>query len=209
MESSPFHFKEWGAPTGVKASALFNAGLTSGIYVLVLSNDEEHVGKTMDFPRCFMGHRRRRSDIVSVGFAPVVVEDLDRMERAVVSTREADGVLLRNLLLLARPLGSSRLDLLIGKQAQAVWLTADADYTELDVDPQRTVLAPRRLRSRNKLDQLMHYPQVDAVVAAVTAYIRAVIPFPDVGEGNVLGSNGHANYLAGPPESTIGHPQHP
>ena len=183
MESSPLHFKEWDAPTGVKASALFDAGLTSGIYVLVFANGEEYVGKTVNFPRRFMDHRRRWSDIVSVRFAPVIAEDLDRMERAVVSAREADGVLLRNLLLLSQPLGSSRLDVLIDKQAQAEWLTADEDYTGLRVDPQRIALARRRLRSRNKLDQLMCHPQGDAVVAAVAAYISAVIPSPDVGEG--------------------------
>lgn len=209
MESSPLHFKEWDAPTGVKASALFDAGLTSGIYVLVFVNGEEYVGKTVNFPRRFMDHRRRWSDIVSVRFAPVIAEDLDRMERAVVSAREADGVLLRNLLLLSQPLGSSRLDVLIDKQAQAEWLTADEDYTGLHVDPQRIALARRRLRSRNKLDQLMCHPQGDAVVATVAAYISAVIPSPDVGGGNVLDLDGHASHLEGPTESTVGHPQHP
>ncbi|WP_124106152.1 GIY-YIG nuclease family protein [Kocuria tytonicola] len=185
MNSAVLQFKEWDAPAGVSSSVLFDAGLMSGIYILGFANGEEYVGKTVNFPRRFTDHRRRWPDIVFVRFAPVLPENLDRMERAVVSEREAAGVILRNLLLLAQPLGPSRLDVLIDKQAQAEWLTAGADYQGLAVDPHRTRVARRRMRSRQNLDRLMRHPKAHQVISAVAAYVGKVIPSPDLGEGGL------------------------
>ena len=185
MDIALMHFKEWTTPAGVRASALFDEALTTGIYILEFANGEEYVGKTVNFPRRFTDHRRRWPDIVAVKFAPVLAEDLDQMERAVVAERQSRGAVLRNLLLLSQPLGPSRLDMVIDKQAQAEWLTADADYDGLTMPPQRSELARRRMRSRQKLDQLMRHPWGDEVISAVAGYVAAAIPSPDLGEGTL------------------------
>lgn len=183
MDIDSLHFRRWTTPHGTSASALFIEPLNCGIYLLEFANGEEYVGQTLHFHLRFSSHRRRWDDIRAISFAPVVPQDLDSAERAVIARRVQEGVRLRNLTLLSQPLGSSPLDLVIDKQVQAEWLTADMESGEIQLGQLRPLLARRRIASRQKFEQLRSHPLYEQVLLSVAFYVAMVIPWPDQTEG--------------------------
>ena len=183
VEMNSLRFRHWDTPPGFTSSALFQEHLPCGIYILVFADGEEYVGQTVNFPTRFSTHRRRWPDITAVRFAEVLHADLDASERTVIGQRTSAGVYLRNLTLLAQPLGSSALDLLVDREVQAAWLRANADDEPIGIDEPRTLIAERRIRSRARLDELRKHPQFDDVLESVATYVASVIPWPHETEG--------------------------
>ena len=183
MNLSGLRFRYWDTPGGVAPSALFHDELRAGVYVLGFVDGEEYVGQTVNFPSRFAAHRRRWPDIRTVRFAPVTVEGLDAAERSLIQQRVDSGKVLRNLTLLSQPTGASALDLVVDRQVQAAWLSADADSDDIDLDPHRLHLAERRLASRQRVDQLRGHPLFPLVRTSLAAYVQQVIPWPEETEG--------------------------
>lgn len=156
-----------------------------GIYVLHFANGEEYVGQTVNFASRFATHRRHKDDITSIRFAAVAQPDLSDVERRMINQLVAEGTRLRNLTLLSQPLGSSAFDLIVDKEYQAGWITAEAPDDSIVIAETRAPIAKRRRESRARLEELKRHPDYEHILDSVAFYVAAVIPWPDTSEGQL------------------------
>jgi hypothetical protein len=162
-------------------STVFSAGAPRcGIYVLHFADGYEYVGQARNVLTRFRTHVRSWAyPIVTLDFAPVPAERLDEMERQVVQVKEREGVKLRNSALVGLPMGDAAVDLLITRPQQEEWLDGvdpHADFTD------RCMAAESRDHTGKNFATLVAHPHYEVILNVLAAYIRQVIPAPDMTE---------------------------
>ncbi|WP_270407498.1 GIY-YIG nuclease family protein [Brachybacterium paraconglomeratum] len=150
-----------------------------GIYTLEFDDGERYVGQTIDLVSRLSSHRRRWNDIIAVSFVECGAEELNDLERAMISDAERQHVV-RNRAFTKMPGGSSELDFVVDVQQQAEWLEGVQPAYPLD---ERTRAAERRKRTRKKFVELSKHPDYPYALDDLTAYVNAVIPWPSVTGG--------------------------
>jgi hypothetical protein len=162
-------------------STVFPAGVSRcGIYVLHFADGYEYVGQARNVLTRFRTHVRSWAyPIVALDFAPIPVEELDETERRVIQAKEREGVKLRNSALVGLPMGDAAVDLLVTRPQQEEWLNGvdpDADFTD------RCTATDGRDRSERNFATLAAHPHYDVILDVLAAYVRQVIPAPDMTE---------------------------
>lgn len=176
----PLHQRRWNVSHDVAPSVYFGLDRKlCGIYTLEFADGERYVGQTVDLTSRLASHRRRWPDIVAVAFIECGREELDDLERSMITDSER-GFVLRNKMLTMMPGGDAPIDLVVDRQQQAEWLTGVQPAYPLD---ERTRAAERRRRTRPKADQLAAHPAFPLALRDLTAYIDGVIPWPSVTGG--------------------------
>lgn len=88
--------RRWEVANDVAPSVYFGLDRKlCGIYTLEFENGEHYVGQTIDLVSRLSSHRRRWDDIVAVSFVECGPEELDSLERAMISDAER-GHIVRN-----------------------------------------------------------------------------------------------------------------
>lgn len=152
-----------------------------GIYVLEFRDGELYVGQTVSLLARVATHARTwPGEIVAVRFAALETGDLDAAERDVVARLVQAGSRLRNVDLVALPLRSVALDVLVDPAVQAAWLNGESGPLSIG---DRGRVARQRKRTEANYRLLQARPEFDTTVAAVAAYLRVCIPWPHVTEG--------------------------
>lgn len=150
-----------------------------GVYTLHFANGERYVGQTVSLTNRLAAHLRRWHDIVSLDFIETSREQLNDLERRMITDTERDHVV-RNRALTNMPGGPVPLDLVVDVQQQKEWLNGVLDAYP---DDRRTKEADRRLRTQRKFEKLAALPQFNEVLADLTTYVSHVIPWPSVTAG--------------------------
>jgi hypothetical protein len=182
MPSPTLRFVRWELPPATSMSAVLPEDMSRrGIYVLEFSDGELYVGQTVSLLARVATHARTwPGEIVAVRFAAVESGDLDAAERDVVARLVQAGSRLRNVDLVALPLRSAALDVLVDPVVQAAWL--DGDTGPLSIGDRGRV-ARQRQRTEANFRCLQAHLEFGNTVAAVAAYLRVCIPWPHVTEG--------------------------
>lgn len=172
--------RRWEVDNAVAPSVYFGLDRKlCGIYTLEFAAGERYVGQTVDLASRLAAHRRRWDDIIAVSFIECGPEELNTLERTMITEAERSFVV-RNRAFTNMPGGEAELDLVVDVQEQAEWLSGVQPAYPLDA---RTLAAERRQRTRPKFEQLAaldHYPEV---LADLATYIHAVIPWPSTTGG--------------------------
>lgn len=173
-------FSRWETPVGTSLSALIGDIDRCGIYVLEFSDGELYVGQTVSLLSRFAHHRRHWPDeIRALRFAPVNPESLDRAERDVVARLAATGSRLRNVDLVALPLRSEALDVVVDPDIVASWLEETGALSIGD----RAVHAKQRRRTEPAYQILAAHEDFDGIVSGAAAYVQRCLPWPHRTEG--------------------------
>lgn len=182
MPSPTLRFVRWELPPATSMSAVLPEGFSRrGIYVLEFRDGELYVGQTVSLLARVATHARTwPGEIVAVRFAALETGDMDAAERDVVARLVQAGSRLRNVDLVALPLRSAALDVLVDPAVQAAWL--DGDTGPLSIGDRGRV-ARQRKRTEASYRLLQAHPEFDNTVAALAAYLRVCIPWPHVTEG--------------------------
>lgn len=180
--SLPLRFLRWELPAGVSLAALLPSSMSRcGIYVLEFSDGELYVGQTVSLLSRIASHYRKwPNDIVAVRFSATRRENLDQAERDVVAQLVAAGSRLRNIDLLALPLRSEALDMVVDPAVQAEWLAGESGALAIG---DRGQIAQQRRKTRPRYRKLSKHSEYQHVLAALTAYIRECVPWPHLTEG--------------------------
>lgn len=172
--------RRWEVSNDVAPSVYFGLDRRlCGIYTLEFAGGERYVGQTVDLASRLAAHRRRWDDIIAVSFVEGGPEDLNTLERTMITDAERSFVV-RNRAFTNMPGGEAELDLVVDVQEQAEWLSGVLPAYPVDA---RTMAAERRQRTRPKFEQLAaldHYPEL---LADLSTYIHAVIPWPSTTGG--------------------------
>ena len=172
--------RRWEVDNAVAPSVYFGLDRKlCGIYTLEFAAGERYVGQTVDLASRLAAHRRRWDDIIAVSFIECGPEELNTLERTMITEAERSFVV-RNRAFTNMPGGEAELDLVVDVQEQAEWLSGVQPAYPLDA---RTLAAERRQRTRPKFEQLAaldHYPEV---LSDLATYIHAVIPWPSTTGG--------------------------
>lgn len=172
--------RRWEVDNAVAPSVCFGLDRKlCGIYTLEFAAGERYVGQTVDLASRLAAHRRRWDDIIAVSFIECGPEELNTLERTMITEAERSFVV-RNRAFTNMPGGEAELDLVVDVQEQAEWLSGVQPAYPLDA---RTLAAERRQRTRPKFEQLAalgHFPEV---LADLSTYIHAVIPWPSTTGG--------------------------
>ena len=172
--------RRWEVTNDVAPSVYFGLDRKlCGIYTLEFENGERYVGQTIDLVSRLSSHRRRWDDIVAVSFVECGQEELDSLERAMISDAER-GHIVRNRAFTKMPGGPSELDFVVDIQQQAEWLGGVQPAYPLD---ERTRAAERRQRTRKKFVELSEHLDYPVALDDLTTYVNAVIPWPSVTGG--------------------------
>lgn len=172
--------RRWDVTNDVAPSVYFGLDRKlCGIYTLEFKNGERYVGQTIDLVSRLSSHRRRWDDIVAVSFVECGPEELNGLERAMISDAER-GHVVRNRAFTKMPGGRADLDFIVDIQQQAEWLEGLQPAYPLD---ERTRAAERRQRTRQKFEEMRTHPHYDQALAELTTYVNAVIPWPSVTGG--------------------------
>lgn len=178
--TTPRRQRRWDVANDVAPSVYFGLDRRlCGIYTLEFGNGERYVGQTIDLVSRLSSHRRRWDDIVAVSFVECGVEELNDLERAMISDAERRHVV-RNRAFTKMPGGPSELDFVIDVQHQAEWLDGVQPAYPLD---ERTRAAERRQRTRKKFEEMRSHPRYDRALVELTTYVNAVIPWPSTTGG--------------------------
>ena len=114
--------RRWEVANDVAPSIYFGVDRKlCGIYTLEFTNGERYVGQTIDLVSRLSSHGRRWEDIVAVSFVECGPEDLNDLERAMISDAERRHVV-GNRAFTKMPGGPSELDFVVDVQQQAEWL---------------------------------------------------------------------------------------
>ena len=162
-------------------STVFSTGASRcGIYVLHFADGDEYVGQARNVLTRFRTHVRSWADpIVALDFAPIPVAELDQTERRVIQTKEQEGVRLRNSALVGLPMVDAAVDLVVTRAEQEEWLSGvdpDADVSD------RCLHSVGRDRSAKNVVVLSERPYYDLLLDILAAYVRQVIPAPQLTE---------------------------
>lgn len=180
MVDTMLRFTRWETPVGTSLSALIGEIDRCGIYVLEFSNGEVYVGQTVSLLSRFAHHRRRWPDeIQAVRFAPVAPDRLDLAERDVVARLVATGSRLRNLDLVALPLRSEALDLVVDPTVVTSWLEEAGELSIGD----RAIHARQRRRTEVAYQTLATHKDFDGIVSGAATYVARCLPWPHRTEG--------------------------
>lgn len=159
-----------------------------GVYRLRFAGGEEYVGQAVDVVRRFADHRRRWSDIVSVGFHRCGPLELDDVERSFIRFRADGGARLRNIqhVLDSMSVGSD-LELVVTRDEQADWLAGDptdlpGQFWLVGAGPDehwaRQELGGQRLKTAPAYARLRRSPLADGVTDALRVFVTRCVPFP-------------------------------
>lgn len=178
--ASPRRQKRWDVSNDVAPSIYFGLDRKlCGIYTLEFANGERYVGQTVDLTSRLASHRRRWSDIVAVSFLECGRDELNDVERTLITQTERSHTV-RNKAFTQMPGGDAEIDLVVDRQQQEEWLEGVKPAYPLDA---RTRAAERRRRIRPKYEQLAAHPAYPEALADLTEYVHEVIPWPSVTGG--------------------------
>ncbi|MGP9583912.1 GIY-YIG nuclease family protein [Brachybacterium sp. AOP35-5H-19] len=114
--------RRWEVTNDVALSVYFGLDRKlCGIYTLEFEKGERYIVQTIDLVSRLSSHRRRWDDIVAVSFIECGPEELNDLERAMISDAESQYVV-RNRAFTKMPGGRSELDFVVDVQQQAEWL---------------------------------------------------------------------------------------
>ena len=171
------HFSRYLVSDGTSLSIHFPAGVpTCGVYVLEFTDGTEYVGQSVSLLSRFTTHRRRwPGEIVGVRFVPLPASMLNEVERDTIAQRVAEGARLRNVDLVALPLRSEVLDLVVDPAVQDEWLSGQVDPVVIGY---RGTQAAQRRRTLAKYRQLAEHDDFEKIVTGLASYIGSCIPWP-------------------------------
>jgi hypothetical protein len=150
-----------------------------GVYTLHFANGERYVGQTVNLANRVATHLRRWDDITQLDFIEVGPEQLDDLERRMITQTEHEYVV-RNRALTNMPGGTVPLDLVVDAQEQGEWLEG---VLTAYPDDRRTREAERRIRTQPKFTQFEAFGRSKEVLQDLSLYIAEVIPWPSVTGG--------------------------
>lgn len=108
---------------------------------------------------------------------------MNQAERTVIASLITSGLRLRNINLQSEPLATSPLDLVIDRELQERWLSAEPKSEDLWITLERLNLAKRRSLSLSRSNELQCHPHYEEALTAVIDYVVNVIPCPEETEG--------------------------
>lgn len=163
--------------TDLSLSALVGPGFSGcGVYVLEFDDGTQYVGQTVSLLSRLASHRRRwPGQIIAVAFAELPPEALTQAERDVVVRIADSGVGLRNTDLVALPLSSAALDLVVDRVVQDDWLRGETDSLNIG---DRGALALQRRRTLQRYRTLVARTDYPAILQAAADYTRCCLPWP-------------------------------
>lgn len=150
-----------------------------GIYTLEFEGGDRYVGQTVDLTSRLASHRRRWTDIVAVSFIECGPDELDDLERSLITQTERTHSV-RNKAFTQMPGGEAEIDLVVDRQQQAEWLDGVQSAYPLD---ERMRAAERRRRTRPKYEQLIAHPAFPEALGDLAAFVHQVVPWPSVTGG--------------------------
>ncbi|MGP5412083.1 GIY-YIG nuclease family protein [Brachybacterium paraconglomeratum] len=172
--------RRWEVENSVAPSVYFGLDRKlCGIYTLEFEGGQRYVGQTVDLASRLAAHRRRWDDIIAISFVECGLEELNTLERTMIADTEKSFAV-RNRAFTNMPGGDAALDLVVDVQEQAEWLSGVRPAYPLD---ERTLAAERRQRTRPKFEQLAALDHFPEVLADLSTYIHAVIPWPSTTGG--------------------------
>lgn len=178
--TSSRHQLRWEVSNGVAPSIYFGLDRKlCGIYTLEFKEGDRYVGQTVDLTSRIASHRRRWTDIVAVAFFECGPEELNELERTLITQTERTFPL-RNKAFTKMPSGDAEIDLVVDRQEQAEWLDGVQPAYPLD---EHTRAAERRRRTRAKFEALAAHPAYPEALEDLAAYVHEVIPWPSVTGG--------------------------
>ena len=176
----PRHQLRWEISKGVAPSIYFGLDRKlCGIYTLEFKGGDRYVGQTVDLTSRLAAHRHRWKDIIAVSFLECGPDELDRLERTLITQTERSFPV-RNKAFTKMPSGDAEIDLVVDRQEQAEWLDGVQAAYPLD---ERTRAAERRRRTRAKFEALVGHPAYPEALEDLAAYVHEVIPWPSVTGG--------------------------
>lgn len=180
--AEPLRFQRWEVSDDLSMSALVAPGFNGcGIYVLEFEDGTEYVGQTVSLLSRIVSHRRRwPGQITGLQFAEAPREALTQAERDVVARKAAIGIGLRNTDLVALPLSSAALDLVVDRAVQDDWLRGETDPLNIG---ERGTLALQRRRTLQQYRTLAERSGYPVIVQAMADYLRCCLPWPHQTEG--------------------------
>ena len=146
-----------------------------GIYVLEHSDGMHYVGQAIDVVRRFAQHRKVSSDIERFSFFRVPRRELDAEELRCIRGAEAQGLRLRNRMLVKQLLGESDLDDVLSPEEQHASVedpSAFASEARLPLDQDQA----QRLRFRPQFERFRGDPDVERVTALLRLYVQRCVP---------------------------------
>lgn len=175
--AEPLRFQRWEVSDDVSLSALVAPGFNGcGIYVLEFDDGTEYIGQTVSLLSRIASHRRRwPGQITGLRFAEVPREALTQAERDVVARIAATGIGLRNTDLVALPLSSAALDLVVDRAVQDDWLRGETEPLNIG---ERGTLALQRRRTLQQYRTLAERSDFPTIVKAMADYLRCCVPWP-------------------------------
>jgi len=151
------------------------AGARCGIYVLHFEDGGFYCGQARDVTRRYVQHRKVHLDIAKISFRRVPEKRLDAQERADVVALESVGLRLRNIRLVAVPLGESDFDLIMPTEEQQEWLR-NPDL--LEGSGERADDPALRERYASRYQQYVQSAHASESTAVLEHYVRTTIPVP-------------------------------
>lgn len=137
------------------------------------------MGQTVDLTSRLAAHRRRWDDIIAVSFIECGHDELDALERSMITQTE-QSFPIRNKMFTRMPAGDAAIDLVVDREQQAEWLEGVQPAYPLD---ERARAAERRIRTRAKFEEFMTHPEQALALEDLSTYINAVIPWPSTTGG--------------------------
>ena len=147
-----------------------------GIYILHFMNGVFYVGQAKNVINRYAAHRKKHLDIDHISFREVDPDDLNQVEKEMISLLEKEKKALRNISLVSIHPGQSDLDLVISREDQVKWLQFKLDNDSL--------LTPRfdypelRKKYTERFRALSTSVYYEPIRNAVQQYILYTIPFP-------------------------------
>lgn len=140
-----------------------------GIYRLTFSDGSRYVGQSVNVVSRFAQHRRRWDDITTLEFFPFVDEDLDFLERELITATES-GSPVRNIRGANRPGGESAISL---STAEGVTTVLPWDR-EARMRPHDGVIAP----GHQKFTELLGHQDYEMIRSVLGWYLYETMPDP-------------------------------
>lgn len=136
--ASPLDFKRLELDSNTPIGPIFPANERCGIYVIEFDDGTKYVGQSIDVVKRFRDHTHGSNhheswgDVVALSFAPAPPLELDILEKQIIQSQLAAGVLLRNRSGVLASEGPSPLDLVVTVTEQKHWVLGDWEPSPSD-----------------------------------------------------------------------------
>ncbi|MDO5512436.1 GIY-YIG nuclease family protein [Corynebacterium sp.] len=149
--------------------ALVQQTTLRGVYRLTFADGHRYVGQSVNVVSRFARHRRTWDDITTLEFFPFPHEDLDRLEKQLITATER-GFSVRNIRHANRPGGDGDVSLTVEEGVTTILPWDRQSRTR----PQDGVLAP----SQQKFVDLLGHDDYELIRAVLGWYLYETIPDP-------------------------------